>query len=604
MSTPLYTFGIITDTHVRAISGDRSSPFPVNELANERADYAARLLALHNPAFTIHLGDMVHPLPHMNVYDDACVEAKRLLAPLSNNIHYVPGNHDIGDKPMPASPAVGINEQAEHAYTRHFGAMWYRIDYEPLTLLVINSSLVNSATEKESEQRLWLEQQLAELSARKQRTILFSHYPPFIHDANEAEHYDNYAQPGRNWLLNLLDQHHVEAVFSGHVHHYFYNRHSETDLYCLPSTSFTRQDYAEMYRCPSSEEFGRDDFGKLHVCLIDVFENTIKARLLPTFGRGTNASPEHFTAPLPVKAAVHLRHAWYETIDLPYNGPMEEFSRKRTHNDYTLLRLQQLGIGNVRVPFNDIVNTDIRERLSAYCEAGVRFHAFFLVNEDLSGSIIESMSAPHKPASLELVFPGIPEINEFESLVKQLQTVADNGITLPPIFVNMAHTSSHEVTSNSSSSSGNDKVYAHTVVSGFPIKIAENVLKNIAQANRITENIHISGPVVRIPWEVDLLSSLLTVQSELLKADNHSLTALALICFAPANPAHSNFDNQAISERLIQALNSSASMSKLELQFDTFMDIDRGYSPRNGLVDRYLNFREAAFALLNTKQPP
>jgi len=61
---------------------------------------------------------------------------------------------------------------------------------------------------------------------------------------------------------------------------------------------------------------------------------------------------------------------------------------------------------------------------------------------------------------------------------------------------------------------------------------------------------------------------------------------------------------QAIIKRLLQALNSSESMSKLELQIDTFIDIDRGYSPHNGLVDRYLNYREAAFALLNTKQPP
>ena len=50
---------------------------------------------------------------------------------------------------------------------------------------------------------------------------------------------------------------------------------------------------------------------------------------------------------------VPLRHAWATPVDLPYNGPMEEFARKRTRNDYTLTRLGQMGIHHVRVPITD-----------------------------------------------------------------------------------------------------------------------------------------------------------------------------------------------------------------------------------------------------------
>jgi len=54
--------------HVRAPSGDLSSPYAVNDKANDRARYACCLLAAQKPDFTIHLGDMVHPLPGMSAY--------------------------------------------------------------------------------------------------------------------------------------------------------------------------------------------------------------------------------------------------------------------------------------------------------------------------------------------------------------------------------------------------------------------------------------------------------------------------------------------------------------------------------------------------------
>ena len=67
MREPLFSFGVISDTHVRAPQGDLSSPFPVNEKANDRARYACSLLAAQQPAFVVHLGDMVHPLPAMDL---------------------------------------------------------------------------------------------------------------------------------------------------------------------------------------------------------------------------------------------------------------------------------------------------------------------------------------------------------------------------------------------------------------------------------------------------------------------------------------------------------------------------------------------------------
>ena len=88
----------------------------------------------------------------------------------------------------------------------------------------------------EAEQARWLEEDLA--AAAKQRLFVSLHYPPYVADRDEDEHYDNIAEPGRTWFLDLLHRHRVEALFAGHVHHFWYNRHEQTDCYLFPSTSF------------------------------------------------------------------------------------------------------------------------------------------------------------------------------------------------------------------------------------------------------------------------------------------------------------------------------------------------------------------------------
>ena len=268
MAADTFTFALITDTHIRPPQGDDSSPYAVNDLANDRARYACQLLASHQPAFTIHLGDMVHTLPHLPTYQAACDEAHRIFDPLKPDLHFVPGNHDIGDKPMAASPAGAVDDQTMSVYQTQFGPSWHCFEQGELLCVVINSSLVNSGSEMEQEQRNWLETVLKQGAGK--RIFLFSHYPPFINQPDEPSHYDNYAEPGRSWLLELIEAHQVEAVISGHVHQFFYNRIGHTKFYCLPPTSFTRQDYAELYRTTCEAEFGRDDTGKFAVALVHV----------------------------------------------------------------------------------------------------------------------------------------------------------------------------------------------------------------------------------------------------------------------------------------------------------------------------------------------
>ena len=138
-----FKFGIITDTHIRSPEGDQSSPYPVNKKANDRARYAVQLLADQNPDFVIHLGDMVHPLPHMAAYSLAAKEAKKIFSPLMPNMKFVPGNHDIGDKPSLVSPAGPADKDSLTGYKESFGEDYYSFEFNDIQFIVMNSSLVN-----------------------------------------------------------------------------------------------------------------------------------------------------------------------------------------------------------------------------------------------------------------------------------------------------------------------------------------------------------------------------------------------------------------------------------------------------------------------------
>jgi predicted phosphodiesterase len=100
-----FKFAVITDTHIRSPLGDQSSPYAVNEKANSRASFAVHLLQQLEHDFVVHLGDMVHPLPHMDAYQAAADEAHRIFRPLTPALYFVPGNHDSDDKKSDVSPA-------------------------------------------------------------------------------------------------------------------------------------------------------------------------------------------------------------------------------------------------------------------------------------------------------------------------------------------------------------------------------------------------------------------------------------------------------------------------------------------------------------------
>jgi 3',5'-cyclic AMP phosphodiesterase CpdA len=232
-SKPLFRFAIISDTHIGPVDGVTPSPWSSNRFANDRARAALSRLTSFDPEFVIHLGDMIHPTPDQSAEDrDRSVgRFNAIFDTLQVPLHLVPGNHDIGDKPDPSTPAKSCEPAFIDAYESHFGADHLSFSHGGVHFILINGQIINDGTDREARQWDWIEAELKENAGK--RIFMFGHQPLRLSHDDEVEHYDNTAEPGRGRLLKLMRDHDVEAWLSGHVHTFFYDRVGSTEHYAL-----------------------------------------------------------------------------------------------------------------------------------------------------------------------------------------------------------------------------------------------------------------------------------------------------------------------------------------------------------------------------------
>jgi 3',5'-cyclic AMP phosphodiesterase CpdA len=580
--SPLFTFAIVSDTHIRPPGGDESSPFPVNLRANARARHAIREIARHAPSFTIHLGDMVHPMPSLPTFAPAAEEAKRIFAPLAADLHFVPGNHDVGDKPLKGLPAEFASEHSLRIYQDQFGPSWHAFDRHGCRFVVVNSSLINRGIEAETRQWAWLERELPGGGTGK-RTFVFIHYPPFITTPDEPSHYDNLDEPGRGRLIGMLQRAGVEAVFSGHVHHFFFNRLGPAKLYVLPPTSFTRQDYAELFPVSPADEFGRDDRGKYGWALVDVLPGGHRVRIVPTDGveraadeADAGSAPgigrAERAAPRGGKLVAHLRHAWATPITLPYNGPMEEFSRKRARNDALLMRLWQMGVTRLRTPLSDLLEPETRRRIEDFHAAGMSFTFFTLTVPDAAATA--ALAAARQFTDALQVVTANADLSDIRAELSSW--AAPDGLR---VTVGKLHSSADEPRHGSH--------FAHAVSFGFKNYEQEPALAAVCA---LRSRSRIDGVAFQINLSDDLIGRLNELNA-LGAAEQLCITANVRL--AHENPAVANFDDMAIAERLRTAVTMADHLEHVTVEIDTLIDLDRGYNPRHGLLDRRCNLRRS-----------
>ncbi len=163
------------------------------------------------PAFVVITGDLI------NKAGDAAqiAEFKRIAAKLDRSIplYAVPGNHDTGNEPTPASLA---------AYRERFGRDYYTFKSHDMEGIVLDGSIIKApqnVRDEAAKQEQWVR---AELEKAKQagvkHVVVFIHQPFFLESATEPEQYFNLPLDARRRYLDLFHRYGVEHIYAGHHH--------------------------------------------------------------------------------------------------------------------------------------------------------------------------------------------------------------------------------------------------------------------------------------------------------------------------------------------------------------------------------------------------
>ena len=547
---------------------------------NDRARWVVKSVDTHAPDFVVHLGDIVHPVPHLPTYGSASEVANEIMGGVSCQSYFVPGNHDIGDKINPTVPSYVINEDYIINFKKYYGPTYQSFDHHGIHFIVINSLALNSGLQEEEEQRNWLETDLE--TNKNRRIIVFSHYPPYLYKPDEPSNYDNLDMPARRWLLDLLKRYEVEAFFAGHVHQFGYKWYKKTQIYNLFSTCFVRQDFSEMFRVEAADEFGRNDSAKLGYCIVDVYETGHHVRIYRSYGETLEEGsilkkPEIIEEPRPfinqhAPLGVHLRRPVVETTHMPYMGPMDEFGRKWARNDYPVLGLWEAGIRTLRLPLQDIMDPETRQRLYELHKIGHRFMFFSIDTPD------KDLIVKYKKIIefLEVIIPW-ETVRDALPVVSRLRE--ETGV---PIYVANIESSVHR--------KRKEGKFSHYISHGFHMSNTENLEEILPDLGAI------DGCVFQVNQNDRPLDSIRMISD---CSNKKGFKALANVWLAPEDPAIYLTDENNAANRAAEAIIAAYAYPNVRVFLDTFVDHDRGYFPRIGLYDRRINPRKGGKVVKN-----
>ncbi|MEK9673878.1 MAG: hypothetical protein VW268_15480, partial [Rhodospirillaceae bacterium] len=84
----LFTYAVITDTHLNQGETKCNSPFQVNKMANGRMRHVVRDLNARDVDFVLHLGDLLHPVPAIpRLYERAAKRFKEQVSQLRHKLY-------------------------------------------------------------------------------------------------------------------------------------------------------------------------------------------------------------------------------------------------------------------------------------------------------------------------------------------------------------------------------------------------------------------------------------------------------------------------------------------------------------------------------------
>ncbi|MBT3187816.1 MAG: hypothetical protein HN736_05460 [Anaerolineae bacterium] len=575
---PVSQFAVITDSHIRLANATDEGGYASNRLSLERANYIVQAINHLQPDFVVHLGDVVHPIPLLENHEEAVEKAFEIFSEIEADVYILPGNHDIGDKPNAWLPAPVVKEDSHLIFSKYWGDLYKSFSTEICHFICLDTPIMNSGFQREKEQQTWLENEIKNAKEKSLRIFVFMHYPLFICDPNEPTHYDNIAEPARSWLLELFTKYKVEAVFSGHVHNPFVGVHEDTIHYSVPSTAFIRPEYSELATVGPADEFGRNDFAKLGFFLVKVYADGHEILPIRTYGAGKLDADIPQTEPYQMLGAkspmlgVTLRRGWGRRVELAADG-LDEFKRKEAYRDSLLIALLELGVKSLRVPFADLVNADIRQRLSDFVKLGFEFTTYSLGIPDKATMATIKVHG-NLLRNWEIIFPqkSLPQLG---TAIRLARSVFSGQLFIAPVVP-------------IKEDKGDGKTFQHFASHGFSKEDASQIESWLSVLDTPTDDIGLTFRVS--PWD--------DPATQLHEIDQASQRVKLINLQLPRLDEGIYFnDNDKLSSFIVDAYKASQTMLNTTLFIDTFVDSDRGYYPRIGLIDRRFNPRPAFYAL-------
>jgi len=236
-------------------------------------------------------------------------------------------------------------------------------------------------------------------------------------------------------------------------------------------------------------------------------------------------------------------------------------------NDYSILNLWDCGVNHVRTSIKDLIDEKYWERIKLLVNLGYKFS--FFTTENFKSEELKRVKQISK-SIIAIEYIGF-DSNELKDLIS-------NNLKIIKFYFSPI---------NPPSSQQNSGPYDHIMFSGFDIR-------DINLSIKTTEKIKIDGVVIRIPYDVPVLES---VKKFFDTQTSVSLKIIFDIYLKPNKSSICNSNQREISKRITEAAIASKLFLNSIFRIDTFMDIDRGYFLRNGVVDRKHNPREVAFQL-------
>ena len=172
------------------------------------------------PEFVVTCGDMCNDKEEPS---EEYAELMRITNKLSSDIkmHWVPGNHDVGN--IPTAKLIS-------RFHRLYGKDMYSFNVQDSHFLVMNSSVSQdpSMVPQEWESQLeFLDSDLQEASKRgSKHIVVFAHHPLFVLFSEESDSWLVIPKERRKIILDMFVKYGVSHMFAGHWHrnHYSYLR--------------------------------------------------------------------------------------------------------------------------------------------------------------------------------------------------------------------------------------------------------------------------------------------------------------------------------------------------------------------------------------------